>query len=525
MHDPLGKAEIGYRTVEFDGAIAGDLELEDFEQVQADSLHHELADLPLAHDQAGPAVGAGEHAPDRIAVPGQVEFAVDLTYARCGRIDFGKQCGDTDLSCAHPGPRLDRVAPAVERYDRLEMTSGDAEVERVEGQLRVAHRNVHDQVFERQFARAAQRLSAQVHVGIGAAPARGIERQVRQHARAGFTDLLWRRGGRGLARRARLRDCPYRRPKVARIEQLRGKVAVHERAHASHVDREAAGHVALADATGKPVEAPRLAAAQHAAFQDIGVGLRQHNPDQRIQLRQAHARKHHAHVHRHQLEQAGHRAVGFDAGLADLGLDLEPVGLGFVVQRQHRAAAAARRQAIALIGAGGLERHILALCNGARAIAGRHVGADGGLLPRIVIADQATVERQAPDRYARALVDLLAVEQPSLAAVCRPFKIYHRSGQAHLGKRQLFSHQRVKIDAELDLIDREHLFFLRPGRIGEAHCERPQAWRGPGRTNGQVASNAQFTAGLVGDRALQGAARPIHTEDRDQREHNHRQRQ
>src|SRR5258706_1158395 len=140
---------------------------------------------------------------------------------------------------------------------------------------------------------------------------------------------------------------------------------------------------------------------------------------------------------------------------------------------------------------------------------GRELGIERDLADRVLVAQLCLVEREREYRDARAaLLLLVGLEQPVLAALLVDLEVDDRALQMDFGQHHPAYEERQQLDAELDRIGLEHVIFGGPFRIGEAHLLGAKARMHPGPDRAQVAVDDQLASARVtdrsGDRAFQG---------------------
>jgi hypothetical protein len=145
--------------------------------------------------------------------------------------------------------------------------------------------------------------------------------------------------------------------------------------------------------------------------------------------------------------------------------------------------------------------------------AGRQRRTKAGLSGDVVIPQQGTVQRDAPNADAGVLVLLLRVQQPVLAPVSGRLQEHCGLLQAHFGEGEMALQQLGHIDRHLDAGGRHHVPFLGPGRVGKGQRGAAQAHLWPAKPDRQVAVDGQFPPGLLQHHALQRGAQPVPAED------------
>ena len=254
---------------------------------------------------------------------------------------------------------------------------------------------------------------------------------------------------------------------------------------------------------------------QQPSLGAVGVRRRERDAQQREQLVQAVTVYRHSHVNCGQLERSRDRAFALHAGAAYAGVDLQRIGLAVIAQCQHRTTAALGPQHQALVLALGLE---------AQALEGRacdvhasrgELCADVRGLCCVVVAQRALLDGDATDRDARALVLLLRVQQPALAAGAALLQKDAGRLQAYLREREPALQQLGQIDGHVDGLRPDHLRLLGPAGIGEAHTARLQAQQRPGQMQPEVAADHQRPPGLLQRDTLDRTAQPVPAKQRD----------
>ena len=109
----------------------------------------------------------------------------------------------------------------------------------------------------------------------------------------------------------------------------------------------------------------------------------------------------------------------------------------------------------------------------------RYFRLNAGLAFRIVVIDFALFDCQSDDLDARLFVLLIAVQQPVPAAACTLLKKNGSMAQVQFWHDDLPSDQAWQVERELQRVRGNHLFFFRPGWVGERYIRGADARQRP----------------------------------------------